>query len=93
MKGSLTYFSVTPVGELSCSPLHTTVMLTVFFAATSGLVVPLTHPGSGMDRTFASERQLTALAMLYIGRLITCGIDYLFTPKTNVNSLQKTTIT
>ena len=38
-----------------------------------------THPGSGSDRTIASVRQVTALAMLYIGRLVTCGIDYSFT--------------
>ena len=41
------------------------------------------HLGSGSDRTIASVRQLTALAMLDIGRLVTCGIDYSFTPKTN----------
>ena len=39
-----------------------------------------THPGSGSDRTTASVRQVTALAMLYIGRLVTCDIDYSFTP-------------
>ena len=39
----------------------------------------VSHPGSGSDRTFASARQVTALAMLYIGRLVTCGIDYSFT--------------
>ena len=38
------------------------------------------HPGSGSDQTIASVRQVTALAMLYIGRLDTCGIDYSFTP-------------
>ena len=38
------------------------------------------HPGSESDRTIASVRQVTALAMLYIGRLVTCGIDYSFTP-------------
>ena len=38
-----------------------------------------THPRSGSDRTIASVRQATALAMLYIGRLVTCGIDYSFT--------------
>ena len=38
------------------------------------------HPGSGSDRTIASVRQVTALVMLYIGRLVTCGIDYSFTP-------------
>ena len=32
------------------------------------------HPGSGSDRTIVSVRQVTALAMLYIGRLVTCGI-------------------
>ena len=37
------------------------------------------HPGSGSDRTIASVRQVTALAMLYIGQLVTCGIDYSFT--------------
>ena len=30
-----------------------------------------------------TERQVTALAMLYIGRLVFCGIDYSFTPQTN----------
>ena len=38
------------------------------------------HPGSGSDRTTASVRQVTAHAMLYIGRLVACGIDYSFTP-------------
>ena len=33
----------------------------------------IAHPGSGSDRTIASVRQVTALAMLYIGRLVTCG--------------------
>ena len=42
-----------------------------------------THPGSGSDRTIADERQVTALAMLYIGRLVTCGINYSFTHQTN----------
>ena len=36
-----------------------------------------------------SERQVTALAMLYIGRLVTCGIGYLFTPQTNFYFLHK----
>ena len=40
---------------------------------------PWSHPGSGSDRTIASVRLVTALAMLYIGRLVTCGIDYSFT--------------
>ena len=31
----------------------------------------LIHPGSGSDRTIASEQQLTALTTLYIGRLVT----------------------
>ena len=35
------------------------------------------HPGSGSDRTTASVRQVTALAMLYIGRLVTCDINKL----------------
>ena len=47
------------------------------------VTVQVSHPGSGSDRTIASERQETALAMLYIGRLVTCGIDYSFTPQTN----------
>ena len=38
------------------------------------------HPGSGSDRTIASVRQVAALVMLYIGWLVTCGIDYSFTP-------------
>ena len=50
-----------------------------------------THPGSGSDRTIANERQVTALAMLYIGRLVTCGIDYSFTPKTYFFSYTKKT--
>ena len=41
------------------------------------------HPGSGSDQTIASVRQVTAHAMLYIGRLVTCGIDYSFTRYTN----------
>ena len=44
---------------------------------------PLSHPGSGSDQTIANERQGTALAMLYIGWLVTCGINYSFTPQTN----------
>ena len=36
------------------------------------------HSGSGSDRTIASVRLVTALAMLYIGRLVTCGIDCQF---------------
>ena len=32
-----------------------------------------THPGSGTDRTIASERQNTALATLYIGGSVTCS--------------------
>ena len=43
----------------------------------------ISHPGSGSDRTIASERQVMALVMLYIGRLVTCSIDYTFTPQTN----------
>ena len=31
------------------------------------------HPGSGSDRTIASERQNTALAALYIGGSVTCS--------------------
>ena len=31
------------------------------------------HPGSGSDRTFASERQNTAFATLYIGGSVTCS--------------------
>ena len=31
------------------------------------------HPGSGSDRTIASERQNTALATLYIGGSVTCS--------------------
>ena len=31
-----------------------------------------THPGSGSDQTFASERRNTALATLYIGASVTC---------------------
>ena len=50
-----------------------------------------THPGSGSDRTIASERKVTALAVLYIGRLVTCGIDYSFTPKTNLFFLHEKT--
>ena len=49
-----------------------------------GIMLPVhcvySHPGSGSDRTIASVRQVTALVMLYIGRLVTCGIDYSFTP-------------
>ena len=40
----------------------------------------VTHPGSGSDWTIASVRQVTALVMLYIGGLVTCGVDYSFTP-------------
>ena len=49
------------------------------------------HPGSGSDRTIASERPVTALAVLYIGRLVTCGIDYSFTPQTNFFFLHEKT--
>ena len=38
-----------------------------------------------------SELQVTALAMLYIGRFVTCGIDYLFTPQTNIFFLHEKT--
>ena len=31
------------------------------------------HPGSGSERTIASERQNTALAALYIGGSVTCS--------------------
>ena len=31
------------------------------------------HPGSGCDRTIASERHSTALATLYIGGSVTCS--------------------
>ena len=41
------------------------------------------HPGSGSDRTIASVRQVMALAMLYIGRLVTCDIDCSLAPQTN----------
>ena len=37
--------------------------------------------GSVSDRTVAIEWQVTVLAMLYIGRSVTCGIHYSFTPK------------
>ena len=33
----------------------------------------LAHPGSGSNRTIASERQSTALATLYIGGSVTCS--------------------
>ena len=33
----------------------------------------ITHPGSGSDRTIASERQNTALATLDIGGSVTCS--------------------
>ena len=33
----------------------------------------ITHPGSGSDRTIASEWQNTALAALYIGGSVTCS--------------------
>ena len=49
------------------------------------------HLGSGSDRTIVSELQVTALAMLYIGRFVTCGIDYLFTPQTNIFFLHEKT--
>ena len=39
------------------------------------------HPGSESDWTIASERQVTTLVMLYIGRLVTCGIGYSITPQ------------
>ena len=34
---------------------------------------PTSHPGSGSDRTIASEWQNTALATLYIGGSVTCS--------------------
>ena len=37
------------------------------------IVGPPSHPGSGSDRTIASERQSTALATLYIGGSVTCS--------------------
>ena len=49
------------------------------------------HPGSGSDRTIASVRQVMALVMLYIGRLVICGIDYSFTPQSNFFFLHKIT--
>ena len=51
----------------------------------------VSHPGSGSDQTIASVRQVLALAMLYIGRLVTCSIDCSFTPKTNFFFLHKKT--
>ena len=36
-------------------------------------VILTTNPGSGSDCTIASERQNTALAMLYIGGSVTCS--------------------
>ena len=36
-------------------------------------IILTTHPGSGSDRTIASERQNTALATLYIGGSVTCS--------------------
>ena len=46
----------------------------------------LPHPGSGSDRTIASERQITVLAMLHFGRLATCRIGFSFTsPKNKMN--------
>ena len=41
------------------------------------------HPGGGSDRTIADERHVSALEMLYIGRLVSCSIDYSFTPQKN----------
>ena len=37
--------------------------------------------GTGRDRTIASERQVTALAMLYIDCWSFAVFDYSFTPK------------
>ena len=34
---------------------------------------PSPHPDSGSDRTIANERQITSLAMLYIGGSVTCS--------------------
>ena len=45
--------------------------------------------GSGCERTILSELQVTALAMLYIGQLVICGIDYSFTTQTNFFSLHE----
>ena len=36
-------------------------------------IILTTHPGSGSDRTIASEQQNTALATLYIGGSVTCS--------------------
>ena len=55
--------------RMRCSALHADLYRKTF-----------PHPESGSDRTIASVRQVTALVMLYIGRLVTCGIDYSFTP-------------
>ena len=54
--------------------------LTVFIVFVVVFKLMRSHPGSGSDRTFASVRQVTALVIMYIGRLVTCGIDYSFTP-------------
>ena len=40
---------------------------------TSGVREGKSHPGSGSDRTIASERRSTALAALYIGDSVTCS--------------------
>ena len=49
--------------------------------------------GSGCERTILSELQVTALAMLYIGQLVTCGIDFSFTTQTNFFFLHEKTTT
>ena len=57
-----------------------TEAITIRISSDKASNLPKPHPGSGSDRTIVSVRQVTALVMLYIGRLVTCGIDYPFTP-------------
>ena len=48
-------------------------MITPKNAVAFVIIHPLvSHPGSGSDRTIASERHSTALATLYIGGSVTC---------------------
>ena len=64
------------------SKAHKELMLNCYYVLQIQIkyLIIISHPGSGSDPTIASVRQVTALVSLYIGRLVTCGIDFSFTP-------------
>ena len=49
--------------------------------ASDSMTAPTSQWGSGNDRTIAFVRKVWAIAILYIGRSVNCGIDYVFTPE------------